>query len=188
MSIPYFNYLYLLFVVTFALQINSFYLLTIANGWIPFTGSVQLGGGQSNPVETGFTKPFTVFGRAVIGCLSRNSTIICTAFKVQRLANPSNELDWSSTMDRWLTVYFRRFLRHAYYLTRVLSALLTTISVCGERFTLIAEAYSAPLRYGSLSPTFFIEVVLVGYTVLLPIFTCMKMNKQPWRIMSRRLQ
>ena len=77
--------MYLVFtIVTFALQINSFYLLTIANGLNTIHGIGSVGGGQSNPVESGFTKPFTVFGRAVIGCLSRNSTIIHTAFKVRR--------------------------------------------------------------------------------------------------------
>ena len=78
--------MYLVFtIVTFALQINSFYLLTIAYRVNIIHGIGSVGGGQSNPVKPGFTTPFTVFGRAVIGCLSRNSIIICTAFKAQRL-------------------------------------------------------------------------------------------------------
>ena len=38
-------------------------------------GSVQIGGGQSNPVETGNAN-LMVFGRVVFGCPSRNSTTI----------------------------------------------------------------------------------------------------------------
>jgi hypothetical protein len=49
-----------------------------------------------------------------------------------------------------------RFLRIAYYLTTVLSAVLTIGSLRGERFTLPTETYSAPLRSGSSSPTFFL--------------------------------
>lgn len=55
-----------------------------------------------------------------------------------------------------------RFLRIAYYLFTVLSAVLTIGSLRGERFTLPTETYSAPLRSGASSPTFFNEVVMVG--------------------------
>lgn len=58
--------------------------------------------------------------------------------------------------------YYCSFLRLAYYLDTVLSAVLTTIRRRGERFPRIAGVSSTPLRFGSLSPTFFNEVVMVG--------------------------
>lgn len=67
-------------------------------------------------------------------------------------------------MDRGVTSPGRisDFLRIASYFGTVLSAVLTTGSLRGERFTLPAETYSAPLRSGASSPTFINEVVMVG--------------------------
>ena len=67
-------------------------------------------------------------------------------------------------MDRGVTSpgYVCSFLRLAYYLGTVLSAVLTIGCYCRERFTQPTGAYSTPLRSGSLSPTFFNEVVMVG--------------------------
>ena len=67
-------------------------------------------------------------------------------------------------MDRGVTSpgYVCSFLRLASFFGTVLSAVLTIGCYCRERFTQPTEAYSTPLRSGSLSPTFFNEVVMVG--------------------------
>ena len=90
-------------------------------------------------------------GRAVIGCLSRNSIALTEPVK------PSYGQGEGTTLV---------YLRLAYYLGTVLSAVLTTDSSRRERITPSAEAYSAPLRSGALRPTFFNEVVMGGDTVL----------------------
>lgn len=65
--------------------------------------------------------------------------------------NPSNRLGEGSTLDQGITQpwsYNNDFLRIAYYLTWVLSAQLTTHSICGKRFTLCAGAFSILPRFG----------------------------------------
>ena len=119
-------------------------------------------GGQSSPVETGENQPIaTVLGRAAIGCLSRSSTSIPFTHippgrfqtgdrkSIQRSRARFHTGSSSNTLGRRSD-----FLRIAYYLGTVLSAVLTTGSLCGERVTLPAETCSVPLRSGSSSPTF----------------------------------
>lgn len=114
-----------------------------------------------------------VLGRAVLGCLSRSSTSIPSTHippgrfqtndrkSIQRSRTRFHTGSSSNTLGRRSD-----FLRIAYYLTTVLSAVLTTGSLRGERFTLPAETCSVPLRSGSSSPTFFYRGCHGGNTVL----------------------
>lgn len=110
-----------------------------------------------------------VLGRAVLGCLSRSSTSIPSTHIPQRCFQIGDRKSIQRSRTRFHTgsssnTLGRRsdFLRIAYYLTTVLSAVLTIGSLRGERFTLPTETCSVPLRSGASSPTFFIEVVMVG--------------------------
>jgi hypothetical protein len=102
-----------------------------------------------------------VLGRAVFGCLSRSSTsisrVVSVCKSIQQTRTRFHTGSGSNTPDCRSS-----FLRIAYYLFTVLSAVLTIGSLRGERITLPTETYSTPLRSGASSPTFIYEVVRVG--------------------------
>ena len=144
-----------IYFVCFCPKFNSFYLLTFEPRWNTIHGISSVGRGQSNPVD--WDLPHR--SRYSDEPLSVASLVIKQSFAFPPLrdaasVNSPNGLDWVSTVNRWLAVYFRRFLRLACYLSWGLSAQLTTVSWCRERFTLTAGVCSVPLRFGSLSPTF----------------------------------
>lgn len=94
-------------------------------------------------------------GRAAIGCLSRNSTLISLVRSVRKsIQRTRARFHTGSVINR---LHRSSFLRIAYYLTWVLSAQLTIGSLRGERITLPTGVPSNPTSHRRLRPTFFIS-------------------------------
>ena len=134
-------------------------------------GWVQTGGGQSSPGEPGkptfknrhglgtsrFRLPLSFFNVHFTTTYPARAFMVSVCKSIQQTRTRFHTGSGSNTPDCRSS-----FLRIAYYLFTVLSAVLTIGSLRGERITLPTETYSAPLRSGASSPTFINEVVVVG--------------------------
>ena len=128
-------------------------------------------GGQSSPVETGKTsqntpprswdEPYSMVASLVLqrpfhySVTRQGAYVMIDRKSIQRSRTRFRTGSSSNTLGR-----IKRLPPHSILRSAVSS--LTIGGLCGERVTPPNETCSAPLRSGSSSPTFFIEVVMVG--------------------------